>query len=1723
MDPTPPPEPHRLSANRPSSSTFVAHGSSDDDVSYGTSDVERTFNKEVAPTDPSDDANVQSINVGKSREGGIDNAVYSSKYTLISFLPKAIREQFRRFSNVYFLVIGFLVVLGTYTDLFAVIQTPLSALAPLALIITVSLVQEGITDLGRHRRDKESNDYPCTVLRSTDDIDEDAVRITNINDGNAFDVRLVTNLSRSNNSTNSSGRVKVAFVTTKRMDIRAGEIVLIRNREMVPADIILLASSGERGGAYVETSQIDGETNLKLRTSPTIPLGSVLVSISSNLGSLNYKHPGHEDIGAAVKRVTRLSLLGYPEGVSALHNPKKGPALNTAQAPQEHFVPPPPSRLGLVKAISMAVLGREKPHEPEILNDTNFVATLTSELPNASVNTFQGTIALPPVKLGTAGVNIPLDAENFLLRGSALRNTEWALGVACFTGTDTKLIQNSTKTPSKFSRLDESVNKLVLLILLFMFAVVIVLALLHGGAHKDLRGSLWYVGFNENKDEAWPYLPNTIDSPNWGSPQNTLQIMFTYITLLSNFVPISLYISVELTTLCLMLLIGFDKNMYHKETDTYAAARSSIVSDLGQVEYIFSDKTGTLTQNIMEFKRCSVGGKIFGEPIKSAPPDTEDTIEPTTGDDSVANKEFYPLGNLLRGPGQLYFEGANDSSTEHGLKKAEVFNGESAQNPKLLTFNAEMFLRVMSICHTVVVEKDTDPSGIGMDVQNDSTRGSPSGIKQSENSLINNANTKDPPCTDPKSAKGAPSGYSYQAESPDEEALVSAASLEFGFQLKSRDSSGLTITCQHSSLLSNDNIARGLKNGTLTAKKLASDTDKSQKTNGDASYLKSLTDNSESQLEDNAFNKPGEETWTILAVNKFDSTRKRMSVVVRSPPEFGSVHMLLCKGADSAMLNPDVACGAVNFEENDASQLQQTSDNDDGSEFERTNMLQIHVKLGTFATEGLRTLVLGIRILKEKECTEWVKKYEAAAASLVDRDSALTSLAADIEKNIHIVGSTAIEDKLQDGVPEAISNIRKAGIKLWVLTGDKRETATEIGYSSKVLDPSMNVTDIADGEPLQVRALIATEFVRLVKMGKLSRYQKAELQDQTKSARGRICHQISFVFRYSLRAWRRFYHKYIRGCCGSTNKSRYEKVLKEISQEETAEKDPLYMRKNVRSLAEKVIAEYKESTTTFADTTHLSNMDPVNNNGVREVFNRAKSALFRSTMIKSTMTGGTLLSNLGNLDEEESDDDTNEDVLELESIAPGEVATNFDGKRRSFLERLFASDHDVRNGMLNKHLTREKKDEIFLETSNAREVEVLCPTNRDVTSNVRDIGHIEDQVRALIIEGSALSHFLGDPCYEEMLFAVASCCKSIIACRVSPKQKALIVNLVQNSVSPSPVSLAIGDGANDVGMIQVAHVGIGISGLEGQQAVNSSDFSIAQFRYLEELLLVHGRWDFIRLGKVIHFSFYKNALQQALAIFYSSKTLYSGDPLIDIWVNAMFNVVTLIPILVVGIFDRDLERAYTRKHPSVYASGPRNESFSLRVSIRWAVLFLLQGIIIYFFTADIVGGVGASMSSAFKGLMRNKIFHGDGEGGGVFIFGTTSFIALILVLSVKVLFESNSIIYGVWPAFTCRKNVGDGFWNRVAYTWHGILFGSIILTFAFLYIYQLFHGIVKFAQYTSVTWHLLHTRSLTWIVIILVSTSAVLLDVVLKLFSNMFYPAQIQIHREIQWRERQTK
>lgn len=139
---------------------------------------------------------------------------------------------------------------------------------------------------------------------------------------------------------------------------------------------------------------------------------------------------------------------------------------------------------------------------------------------------------------------------------------------------------------------------------------------------------------------------------------------------------------------------------------------------------------------------------------------------------------------------------------------------------------------------------------------------------------------------------------------------------------------------------------------------------------------------------------------------------------------------------------------------------------------------------------------------------------------------------------------------------------------------------------------------------------------------------------------------------------------------------------------------------------------------------------------------------------------------------------------------------------------------------------------------------------------------------------SYLTHVFFGLCLNRFL-DIASQCKAVICCRVTPLQKAMVVELIKRA--KNAVTLAIGDGANDVSMIKgkfgsrntcyrhsltcvilAAHIGVGISGQEGMQAVLASDYSIAQFKYLERLLLVHGRWSYFRMCKFLRYFFYKN-------------------------------------------------------------------------------------------------------------------------------------------------------------------------------------------------------------------------------------------------------------------------
>ncbi|OEU05887.1 putative phospholipid-translocating P-type ATPase, partial [Fragilariopsis cylindrus CCMP1102] len=667
---------------------------------------------------------------------------------------KTIRGQFRRFANMYFLIVGIIMAIGTYfPSLFASAFSPFTTLGPLALFVSISLLMEGIADKKRHHNDYITNTYQCIIIENE----------------------------------NNKENIKVKFNYSQRKDIRQGHLIVIRNREMIPADTILLASSGDRGCAYIETSSIDGETNLKLRIIPDL---------------VQEDHQNNE-------------------------------------------------------------------------NRNHLSSVLTTEPPDAHINTFSGKLTMPISVTATdndgadGGETIPLGSDHLLLRGAVLRNTEWVIGIVSYTGTDTKLSQNSIDAPSKFSQLDLVTNKCVIVMIIVELICIIYLSTM---ATRSLESEptasnlspLWYLGINTNNNNSnsstaavvWPYLPE-LNPPKWEE----------------------------------------------------------------------SDKTGTLTQNVMRFKRCSIDGFIFGAPVEKTRPSQQ--INNNDGNDK------------------------KDDNNEQQLSGFGGVDSNGDETSKGMTFNAELFLRVMSLCHTVV--------------------------------------------NDEKSADGAPFGYAYQAESPDEGALVSEASKGFGFQVISRDSRGIKLKCDHPTLF---------------------------------------------------------QTWSVLAINKFDSTRKRMSILVRSPQEFGNVAILLCKGADSA-----------------------------GGRSRKF-----------FASEGLRTLVLGVRFLTDKQCDEWMSSYTSAAASIKDRDTKLKLCASEIEKELHIVGATAIEDKLQKNVPKTIATLAKAGIKLWVLTGDKRETAIEIGYSTQVLTPQMHLTEVSDRGLEFKRTPLERIFAvdRDVRKGRLVKHLKKE-------------------------------------------------------------------------------------------------------------------------------------------------------------------------------------------------------------------------------------------------------------------------------------------------------------------------------------------------------------------------------------------------------------------------------------------------------------------------------------------------------------------------------------------------------------------------------------------------------------------------------------------------------
>lgn len=167
---------------------------------------------------------------------------------------------------------------------------------------------------------------------------------------------------------------------------------------------------------------------------------------------------------------------------------------------------------------------------------------------------------------------------------------------------------------------------------------------------------------------------------------------------------------------------------------------------------------------------------------------------------------------------------------------------------------------------------------------------------------------------------------------------------------------------------------------------------------------------------------------------------------------------------------------------------------------------------------------------------------------------------------------------------------------------------------------------------------------------------------------------------------------------------------------------------------------------------------------------------------------------------------------------------------------------------------------------------------------------------------------------------------------------------------PSKVTLAIGDGANDVNMILQAHVGIGILGKEGQQAARTADFAIGQFKFLKPLLFIHGREAYRRNAFLIAYTFYKNVLYVMTQYYFGFNSGFSGQTLYDAFIYQLYNItMTSLPIVWYAIYDYEYLKEKFMKHPLLYRIGMESKCFSMTIYTQWIAYALIHSAMIYAF------------------------------------------------------------------------------------------------------------------------------------------------------------------------------
>ena len=922
------------------------------------------------------------------------NIIHTSKYRWFNFFSLILMEQFARLANVYFLIIA---VLQSIKELSYTGGSPL-ILIPLSFVVGLNGLKDLYEDFKRKKSDQKENNSPCHIF---------------------------------NNELND-------FQLKKWRDIKLGDIIKVENNQQFPCDLILLKSSDKNGICYVETKNIDGETNLKFQ------------------------------------QANDIFQKNYNEKTNYV------------------FITKPPNEF--IYKFDATVYETEK--NGNIKNKNKFLL---------------------------------IDKKSFLLRGCALRQTNYIIGVAIYIGQNTKSMINSPNLKTKHSSVENKMNKHVILILAIQVSISSILSIIHLIFYAIKHDQ--YIGFIYNEKKIDNYF------------SLFFRITGIWIIICTNFVPISLLVTMETIKLFQGVFMEWDIDFYDKETMNGLKVHTSTLNEeLGQIKYLFTDKTGTLTKNYMKFKMMSIGNEIYGEGEKT------NLLKLNDKYGLINNVDFIDKNNKFE----------NDFKNE--------FNNNNLIND---------FMLCLSLCNSVIIDtKKYEKSG----------------------------------------------EIEYSSSSPDEQALVYFARSK-GYILSNR---------------SIDNFVT---------------------------------------IEINGQNKKFE----LLNNLEYSSERKRMSIICKN--DEGKI-ILYAKGADSMiekLLNKGIVENKVI--------LEKTND-----------------YLSEFAKKGYRTLMVAYKEISEEDYKSWNDKLGEVMKNPGHTEEEVFNLYDEMEKNLKILGSTAIEDALQDDVDSTINSMLSTGMKIWMLTGDKLETAKNIAISCKLFDNDMKIYEIS-------------------------------------------------------------------------------------------------------------------------------------------------------------------------------------------------------------------KDINVKESLI--HILR---DEEFYDNT---------------------------IIKGLLISSESLEIIFSDNNLLFSFYGICINCLSVVCCRVSPKQKAQLVNLIK--VTDKSITMAVGDGANDVGMITEANVGVGIQGKEGTQAARAGDYSIKEFSDLKKLLFFHGRECYRRNSWIIFYNFYKNILMVFPSIFTGFISMFSGGTIYDPIIHQIYNMLyTSIPCFWFGIFNYEYSKQELTNTPRYYIQGIYGTLYHTKRFFFFFISGVIEAFIIFF-------------------------------------------------------------------------------------------------------------------------------------------------------------------------------